>query len=107
VWDVFGTLGAGGQLVLPEPGSLMAPPALAQYVLHYGVTHWNSVPQLAQMLCDWLTGSNAHTCTSIRYLLMSGDAIPRTLPARLQALLPQLQQVSMGGEEFHKFSLSS
>ena len=55
------------------------------------------MPQLAQMLCDFLTLETRHLCWSLEYLLMSGDAIPRTLPMRMHLLLPKLHQVSMGG----------
>ena len=77
--------------------AVMDPPMLCQYVKTYRVTHWNSVPQLGQMLCDYLTPETAPMCCSLEYLLMSGDAIPRALPARMEELLPELHQVSMGG----------
>ena len=92
-------LAVGGSLVVPLQSAILEPSTLVSYIAAHSITHWNSVPQLAEMLCDYLTHNCqcAASCESLEFILMSGDAIPRSLPSRLYTLLPKCQQVSMGG----------
>jgi len=93
VWDVFGVLGAGGTLVLPEPGALRDPERWLRWLRDEGVTIWNSVPALLEMIVSYdeaLPGS-------LRLALLSGDWIPVTLPDRVRARAPGCRVVSLGG----------
>jgi amino acid adenylation domain-containing protein len=99
VYDVFGVLGAGGRLVLPPPGSGRDPDRWAALVAEHGITVWNSVPALAQMLVDAEAARPEPTgaLAGLRVALLSGDWIPVTLPDRLRALAPGCAVISLGG----------
>jgi amino acid adenylation domain-containing protein len=96
VYDIFGLLGAGGALVLPQPRSASDPAHLAHLIRTHGVTLWNSVPMFAQL---FLEGGReaADALAGVRLVMMSGDWIPLDLPPRLRAAHPAIELVSMGG----------
>ncbi|MGH3379748.1 MAG: amino acid adenylation domain-containing protein, partial [Actinoallomurus sp.] len=97
VWDVFGVLGAGGALVLPEPDARRDPARWLELVTTRNITLWNTVPALAQMFTDHLAGAGAQTPVPVRLALLSGDWIPVDLPERMRAALPDVQVISLGG----------
>jgi len=96
VWDVFGVLAAGGAIVVPEPGVLREPARWLQLVREHGVTVWNSVPALMEMLADYLAG-RGETWPGLKTVMMSGDWIPVSLPERIRAVAPNASLYSMGG----------
>ncbi|MEV8533616.1 amino acid adenylation domain-containing protein [Streptomyces sp. NPDC051211] len=93
VWDVFGTLAAGAALVLPAAASRPDPVGWARTAAAYGVTVWNSVPALAQMLAEAVGACPP----PVRAFLMSGDWIPTTLPELLRSRWPEVRLIAMGG----------
>ena len=95
VWDIFGVLGAGGALVLPDRDKRLEPGHWADLMQDHAVTVWNSVPALMQMLTDHL--QDRGTATSLRLVLMSGDWIPMALPTRIRQCWPTARQIAMGG----------
>jgi amino acid adenylation domain-containing protein len=97
VYDIFGTLAAGGTLVLPAPGTERDPGHWLALLATHHVTLWNSVPALFEMLCEHASGPGAGLPSSLRLVWMSGDWIPVTLPDRARALKSDLELVSMGG----------
>nr|ADH04660.1 TugD [Chondromyces crocatus] len=97
VWDVFGVLGAGGTLILPESKALRDPARLAAWMREEGVTLWNSVPALLQMLVDHAAGRADTLPATLRLALLSGDWIPVSLPDALRAQRPTCRVVSLGG----------
>lgn len=92
VYDVFGTLAAGGAIVLPAADRGGDPAHWVELIHAHGVTLWNSVPALAQMLVDYGT-----EVASIRHFLLSGDWIDLGLPAQLRARAPKATVTSLGG----------
>ena len=96
VYDVFGTLAVGGALVLPDPARRADPSHWAQLVVEHGVTVWNSVPALLQMLTGYLD-VDAVELPTLRLALLSGDWIPVPLPATARRVLPRCDLVSLGG----------
>jgi amino acid adenylation domain-containing protein len=96
VYDIFGTLAAGGTIVIPDADKLRNPGHWANWVAQAGVTIWNSVPALAQLLVDHVE-THAIELTSLRVVMMSGDWIPVALPDRIRALLPEAKVISLGG----------
>jgi len=90
VWDIFGTLSAGGAVVFPQPDSVQDPAYLKAMVETHRVTIWNSVPSHLQMLAEHPGG--APQLASLRLAMLSGDWIPVTLPGRLAVPI-----VSLGG----------
>ncbi|MGQ0842105.1 amino acid adenylation domain-containing protein [Actinokineospora sp.] len=92
VFDVFGMLAAGGAVVIPEPEAARDPACWARWVREAGVTVWNSVPALLDLLV-----SAAAELGSVRLALLSGDWISVGLPDRFRALAPDAEIVSLGG----------
>ena len=96
VWDLFGVLGAGGAVVLPEPEAQRDPSRWVALMEAEGVTVWNSVPALVEMLTAHV-GSGGLPA-SLRLVLMSGDWIPVRLPEAIRrAGREGIELVSMGG----------
>jgi amino acid adenylation domain-containing protein len=97
VYDVFGLLEAGGAVVLPAPGDAREPAAWLSTMETYGVTLWNTVPALLEMLVTWAEGHRRPLPSGLRVAMLSGDWIPLTLPARLAVLQPDTALFSLGG----------
>ncbi len=98
VWDLFGMLGAGATVVLPEPGATRDPGRWLELMAEHGVTTWNSVPALAQMLVEQAEPDGGHPgLAGLRLMWLSGDWIPLALPDRVRALAPDTKFVASGG----------
>lgn len=95
VFDIFGTFAAGAALVLPDEGELGRPAEWASLVRGHGVTVWNSVPALLQVLLDGLE-PDARLDT-LRLVMLSGDFIPLNLPDAARRHAPAARCVSLGG----------
>jgi len=97
VYDIFGTLAAGGAVVLPAPAGVHDPTHWSDLVERHGVTIWNSVPALMQA---WLAAhppAAAAPGLKLRLVLLSGDWSPVTLPDGIRARYPATRVVSLGG----------
>ncbi|MCG8927721.1 non-ribosomal peptide synthetase [Lentzea sp. CC55] len=97
VWDIFGVLGAGGGLVLPDAGRAADPSHWAEVIDRHHVTLWNTVPAQLQMLQSYLESEPGADISGLRLALLSGDWIPVDLPDRVRARHPRLRMVSLGG----------
>ena len=99
VYDIFGVLGAGGKLVLPDAERLYEPAHWTELVEQHAVTLWNSVPSLLKLTLEHLEGGarGGSPLQSLRAILLSGDWIPLDLPARARRLCGPHRFVSMGG----------
>jgi pyochelin synthetase len=97
VYDIFGLLAAGGTIVMPEAYSELDPNHWADLVVKHGVTMWNTVPTLMQMLVEHLTGISENLSESLRLVMMSGDWIPVDLPDRIRNMAADIEVVSLGG----------
>src|SRR5262249_13180945 len=62
-----------------------------------GVTVWNSVPAMMEMLVEYLTGREQAAPSRLRLALLSGDWIPLDLPDRVRLRFPGAEVVSLGG----------
>ncbi|MET9110656.1 amino acid adenylation domain-containing protein, partial [Streptomyces zhihengii] len=96
VFDVFGILGAGGAVVMPEPGARREPGRWLELAEEHRVTVWNSVPALMDLFAEYLL-SEGRVLPAVRLVMLSGDWIPLTLPDRLRAALPDAELWSLGG----------
>jgi L-cysteine---[L-cysteinyl-carrier protein] ligase PchF len=96
VYDLFGALGVGATLVLPDPDQAGEPAHWADLMRSHGVTVWNSVPAQMQMLVDHLEAIG-EIPDGLRLVMLSGDWIPVDLPDRIHALWPDAVVISMGG----------
>lgn len=97
VYDIFGVLAAGGTLVVPEAARDKDPAHWLALVEDEGVTLWNTVPPLLQLLVEQAEHRDRTAVRSLRLALSSGDWMPPALPDRLFALRPEIELVSLGG----------
>ncbi|HMQ31650.1 MAG TPA: amino acid adenylation domain-containing protein [Chloroflexaceae bacterium] len=99
VYDIFGTLAAGGTVVIPDNASRRDPTHWADLLRREQVTIWNSVPALMQMLVETLAARPELRAlpSSLRLVMLSGDWIPVSLPERIQALFEGVDLYSLGG----------
>ncbi len=97
VWDTFGLFACGGAMVLPESERRLDVAYWIELMRTNGVTIWNTVPSLMQLLAEYL--ERHHDCTrlGLRFAMLSGDWIPLSLPPRLKAVLPDTELYSLGG----------
>ena len=97
VYDIFGTLAAGGTIIIPSASATRDPAHWAEVMVQEQVTVWNSVPALMAMLVEYAAGRPEVLPHALRLVLLSGDWIPVTLPDRIKALVEGVQVISLGG----------
>lgn len=100
VFDIYGVLGAGGSLVLPDPARQRDPQHWLEQAGCHGVTVWNTAPALLEMLVEYAEmepEAATEALRTLRLVMLSGDWIPLTLPERLRRLAPQAEFMSLGG----------
>lgn len=97
VYDIFGTLAAGGTIVLPDASATRDPAHWLDLVMQEQVTVWNSVPALMQMLVEYVDSSHRVLPASLRLVLLSGDWLPLNLPSQIKTLVEDVQVISLGG----------
>lgn len=96
VYDAFGALSVGGRLVtIPEQAHRDADYWL-RAVRDQRITVWNSVPVLFEMLLT-SAGQDPLPLSGLRHVLLSGDWIDVSLPARMRTLIPGCRLLAMGG----------
>jgi non-ribosomal peptide synthetase component F len=96
VYDIFGLLASGGTVVFPNQSNIKNPTNWIDLINKYGITIWNSVPQLAGLLVDE-AAQISKSINSLRLFLLSGDWIPLNLPSSLKAISEKVQVISLGG----------
>ncbi|MGB5706608.1 MAG: amino acid adenylation domain-containing protein [Arenicellales bacterium] len=97
VYDIFGTLAAGGTIVIPEENIAQNPSLLHQIMNLERVTIWNSVPAIMNLYIEYLELQHLNIPESLRLALLSGDWIAPTLPNRIKEKSPDTRVVSLGG----------
>ncbi|WP_041791958.1 non-ribosomal peptide synthetase [Stigmatella aurantiaca] len=97
VYDIFGSLAAGAAIVLPQPEVTRDPAHWLQVLRQQGVTIWNSVPTLMEMLVDQVEARGELLPETLRLVMLSGDWIPVTLPDRIRRLSRDIRVISLGG----------
>jgi amino acid adenylation domain-containing protein len=95
VYDIFGLLTAGGAIVLIDEVKRRDPRQWTNLIEEHGVTIWNSVPALLEMLLG--AADSDGSLTSLRVALASGDWVALDLPARLERLNPDARFAALGG----------
>jgi dihydroaeruginoic acid synthetase len=96
VWDIFGLLSAGGALVLVAEEDRRDANRWLDLCRRHGVTVWNSVPALLDMLLT--VAEPAPLPDTLRLVLLSGDWIGLDLPGRLAcASADRCHLVGLGG----------
>nr|WP_198151820.1 non-ribosomal peptide synthetase [Kibdelosporangium sp. MJ126-NF4]CEL19982.1 Siderophore biosynthesis non-ribosomal peptide synthetase modules [Kibdelosporangium sp. MJ126-NF4] len=84
VWEFFWPLLTGAGLVVAEPGGHRDPAYLTDLINREGVTTLHFVPS---MLRAFLTDPDARTCTGLRRVFCSGEALPGETAAQFRATL--------------------
>jgi len=97
VYDIFGTLAAGGALVMPSSHRKKDPAHWIELIETYGVTIWNSVPSLMGMLVKYRAAGNERLPETLRLSMMSGDFIPLSLPEKIKKMANNIEIYSLGG----------
>ena len=99
-YDIFGTLAAGGAIVIPDALATRDPAHWVNLMVRERVTVWNSVPAFMEMLLEYLEHvavKSRELPRSLRLAFLGGDWIPVDLPNRLSTLVKGVQIVSVGG----------
>lgn len=96
VWDIFGVLGAGGRLVLVAEDERRDAERWAELVHEAGITLWNTVPMLLDMLL-LASESKPGALESLRLALVSGDWVGLDLCERLRSAAPTARLKALGG----------
>lgn len=97
VYDIFGAFSSAGTLVLPTESEVRDPSAWIELIRAGGVDTWNSVPALFEMLLEERRAGQLPPDVNLEFVLLSGDVIPRTLPARAVPVFPRAELISLGG----------
>ncbi|MFC9507721.1 amino acid adenylation domain-containing protein [Streptomyces sp. NPDC057002] len=82
VAGLWGTLTAGGRLVVARPDEVRDPERLVALVEEHGVTHLLCVPSLHGVLLDAAQRLGAHRLRSLTTVTVAGEPMPESLPGR-------------------------
>ncbi|WP_370962896.1 non-ribosomal peptide synthase/polyketide synthase [Amycolatopsis sp. cg9] len=94
VWEFFWPLLTGATLVVARPGGHRDPAYLAGLIRAERITTVHFVPSMLQA---FLLDPAAATCTGLRRVLCSGEALPAELQARFFATLPGVELHNLYG----------
>jgi amino acid adenylation domain-containing protein len=97
VYEVLGTLAAGGTIVMPEASVAKDPSHWARLMVEHRVTVWNSAPPLLELLVSYVEDRPELRPRSLRVAILGGDWVPVTLPDRLKALAENVRVIVLGG----------
>lgn len=95
VYDIFGMMNAGGCIILANEAQRIDMRCLYELCSEHGVTFWNSVPAIFDMFLE--KAQNSSSKLKLRSVILSGDWIPLTIPARMKRAIPGAALTSMGG----------
>ncbi|MGW3974357.1 amino acid adenylation domain-containing protein [Streptomyces ardesiacus] len=94
VYDLFGTLAAGGALVCLTEDTRRDAAVWAALVRTHGVTVVNCAPAVLDML---LTAASPGDLATLRLALLGGDWVPLTLPDKVRQAAPGCRFAALGG----------
>ena len=94
MWEFFWPLIAGARLVIARPEGHRDASYLARTIRERGVTTLHFVPS---MLRVFLEEESVETCTSVKRVICSGEALPRELVERLYARLAHAELHNLYG----------
>jgi amino acid adenylation domain-containing protein/non-ribosomal peptide synthase protein (TIGR01720 family) len=97
VYDIFGLLSVGGEVVFPAPNKATDPRHWAELVERHDITLWDTVPASADLLAQHFETEGRVCDAPLRSIWMSGDWIHPALPKRLWHVFPEARVHSMGG----------
>ncbi|ASL93450.1 non-ribosomal peptide synthetase [Serratia marcescens] len=98
VFDIFGLLSVGGAIVMPSETERYQPEAWHRLLMTQGVTFWNSAPSVMTLLVEQLESDASQAqWPHLRNVVLVGEVISRSLPARIRQWRPGCRVVSAGG----------
>ena len=98
VYDVFGTLAAGGTIRLATEAERADPQRLARILGEEGITFWDSAPAALQQLVPYLAPPEPGAEEpALARVFLSGDWVPLALPDRVRRAFPRAEVVALGG----------
>lgn len=94
---LWGTLTAGGRLVVADEDEVRDPERLIGLVERHQVTHLLCVPSLHSVLLRTAERAGAGALRTLREVVVAGEPLPEQLPYRHFGLLPQVPLVNEYG----------
>ncbi|WP_133651194.1 non-ribosomal peptide synthetase, partial [Paraburkholderia flava] len=95
VWEFFWPLMTGARLAVAAPGDHREPARLVELIDRHQVSTLHFVPPMLQAFVSSLDEET--TCTSLRRVICSGEALPATLQDRTLERLPHVQLYNLYG----------
>ncbi|HEY1199549.1 MAG TPA: amino acid adenylation domain-containing protein, partial [Niastella sp.] len=96
VYDIFGTLAAGGTVRIALKNELQEPASLVDIMVNDGITFWDSAPASLLQLVPYMKRS-ADKNTALRLVFLSGDWVPLTLPDAVRQAFTNAKVIALGG----------
>jgi amino acid adenylation domain-containing protein len=96
VYDVFGTLAAGAEVVIAAEEELAEPAALAALLAGGAITFWDSAPAALQQLVPCFPHA-AGDGAALRLVFLSGDWVPLSLAPAVTERFANARVVALGG----------
>ncbi|MFL6199844.1 MAG: amino acid adenylation domain-containing protein [Thermoanaerobaculia bacterium] len=93
VYDIFGTLAAGGTIHVAPEEALRDPERLMALLRDEPITIWDSAPAALQQLAPLFPEEGG----DLRLVMLSGDWIPVRLPDQVRAAFSAARVISLGG----------
>ncbi len=94
VWELFWPTLVGAHTVIAAPGAHMDPGELIPAINDAGVTTIHFVPSMLQI---FLSDPKASSCTTLKRVICSGEALTRDLQDRFFATLPECELHNLYG----------
>lgn len=76
VYDIFGVLGAGGRIVIPDHRKAKDPAHWSRLMNRENITVWNSVPAFMEMFAEYEEYQKKLESSALRVIMMSGGLDP-------------------------------
>ena len=95
--DLFTPFYLGAALAIPDPEDLEIPGRIAAWTARERVTVAHLTPAMAQLLTERPAGGDLARVTTLRRVLLVGDALTRRDVRRIRALAPQAVVVNLYG----------
>ena len=97
VYDVFGILAAGGEVVVASKEEIREPERLVEMVCERAVTFWDSAPAALQQIVGYLPRHEESREAELRLVFLSGDWIGLSLPGDVRRSFGKAEVVGLGG----------
>lgn len=97
MYDIFGMLMAGASLTLPYEKDAKNPQVWIELIRKYGVTIWNSVPTMQEMLRSVIRDEQLKDISTLRLIIHGGDYLKPALAQWIHDSIKNVVLVNVGG----------